>query len=80
MLHLAAKSPKQLGEGVDFLADQLERLTDEVVTLRREQRADRDRLILELETIKEFLLEAHPDMRGRFREVREGVRMEVSPE
>ncbi len=80
MLHLAAKSPKQLGEGVDFLTNQLDRLTDEVVTLRREQRADRDRLTLELETIKEYLLEAHPDMRGRFREVREGVRMEVSPE
>ena len=60
MPHLEAKSLKQLGEEVDFLSNQLDRLTDEVVKLRREHRADRDRQTLELETIKEFLLEAHP--------------------
>ena len=80
MPHLEAKSLKQLGEEVDFLSNQLEMLSDEVVRLRREHRADRDRQTLELETIKEFLLEAHPDMKGRFLEIREGVRLEVSPE
>ena len=80
MPHLQAKSLKQLGEEVDFLSNQLDRLTDEVVKLRREHRADRDRQTLELETIKEFLLEAHPEMRERFLEIREGVRLGVSPE
>ena len=80
MARLEAKSPKQLAEEVDFLSNQLERLTDEVVTLRREHRVERDRQTLELEVLKEFLLEAHPDMRERFLEIREGVRLEVSPE
>lgn len=80
MSHLEAKSLKQLAEEVDFLNNQLERLTDEVVRQRRENRADRDRLTLELEAIKEFLLEAHPELRSRFLEIREDVRLEISPE
>ena len=80
MSQLEAKSLKQLAEEVDFLNNQLERLTDEAVRLRREHRADRDRLTLELEAIKEFLLEAHPEMRDRFLEIREDVRLEISPE
>lgn len=80
MPHLQAKSPKQLSEEVDFLTNELERLTREVVTQRREHRADRDRLTLEIEAIKRFLIEAHPELEGRFEEIHEVVRLEFSPE
>jgi hypothetical protein len=35
---------------------------------------------IELETLKRFLLEAHPDLAGRFREIGNRVRQEYSPE
>ena len=80
MTYLEVKSSKQLSAEVDLLTRQLDRLTEEVVTLRREQRADRDRLVLELESIAGFLAEAHPELTGRFQELREQVRQEVNPE
>ena len=80
MSQLDVKSPKQLGTQVDLLTNQLERLGEEVVAMRREHRADLDRLVLELESIKEFMEEAHPELQGRYQELREQVRLEVSPE
>lgn len=80
MSHRQAKSSKQLSTEVDLLTDQLERLTDEVVRLRRERRADLDGLTLELASIKSFMTEAHPDLENRYQELREQVRLEVNPE
>ncbi len=73
-------SPKRLSTEVSLLIDQLERLTDEVVRLRREHRADVDGLNLELASIKGFISEAHPDLTSRFQELHEQVRLEVNPE
>lgn len=80
MSYQEAKSTKQLSAEIDLLTGQLDRLTEEVVTLRREKRADHDRLTLELAAIKWFLTEAHPDLQHRFQELSEHVRLEVNPE
>ena len=74
------KTPKHLDSEVDLLTTQLEQLTEEMVKLRRERRADYDRFTLELESIKQFLAEAHPELQSRFEELREEIRLEVNPE
>ena len=80
MSHREVKSSKQLSTEVDLLTDQLAWLTDEVVNLRREQRANLDGLTLELASIKGFITETHPDLADRFNELREQVRLELNPE
>ncbi len=80
MAYPEAKSTRQLGTEIDHLTGQLDRLTEEVVTLRREQRANLDCSNLELTTIKAFLAETHPDLQDRFRELSENVRLAVNPE
>ena len=77
---MEARSTKQVSAAIDLLIGQLDRLTEEVVTLRREKRVELDRVTLELASIKKFLAEAHPDLQNRFQELSEQVRLEVNPE
>lgn len=77
---MEARTSKQLNEEIDRLTSELERVSEALVALRREGRVERDRVAIELETLKRFLLEAHPDLAGRFREIGNRVRQEYSPE
>ena len=70
MSHRQVKSQKQLSTEVDLLADQLERLTDEVVRLRRDHRADVDGLTLELASIRSFITSGEPrSLSSQFQEL-----------
>lgn len=75
-----ALSAKKLSEQIDLVSGELERLSEEMVGLRRNQRADHDRLVLEIEAIKLFLRETHPELRSRLTALHEQARRELVPE
>jgi hypothetical protein len=69
-----------LADRVDLQGKEIATLTDDVLDLRRLHRADLDRLLLELEAIKMFLAERHPDFWPRFAELRGQAFREIPPE
>ena len=77
---MEAKTIRQLSEEVDMLNHQASVLSDELIGLRREHRGDLDRIALELEILRRFLLDTHPERKSRFQEIDEEVRRDVSPE
>jgi len=63
-----------------LLEEGLELLTNEVMNLKLDHRADIDGLKLEIETLKLFLAQIYPDFHERFQTLREKARLEISPE
>jgi hypothetical protein len=70
----------EIADRVDLLAREITTLTDEVLELRRLHRADLDRFLLELEAVKLFVAESHPDFWARFAELRGRALREIPPE
>ncbi len=73
MGHNKQKNEKLLDEELDLL-------TNEVMSLKLNNRTEMDALKLELETLKRFLVVAYPDFNERFQALKEQVILEVSPE
>ncbi len=63
-----------------LLDEELDLLTNEVMSLKLNNRTEMDALKLELETLKRFLVIAYPDFHERFQTLKEQVILEVSPE
>ncbi len=63
-----------------LLDNELDLLTNEVMSLKLNNRTEMDALKLELETLKRFLVIAYPDFHERFQALKEQVILEVSPE
>ncbi|MCI0660182.1 MAG: hypothetical protein L0220_03835 [Acidobacteria bacterium] len=63
-----------------LLEQELGTLGAEVADLKRTHRADLDLMRLELEALKLFLAEIHPEFDERFQVLREQVRTEINPE
>ena len=60
--------------------EELDLLTNEVMTLKLNSRTEIDALKLELETLKRFLVNTYPDFTERFQALKQTVILEVSPE
>ena len=69
-----------LADRVELQAKEIVTLTDEVLELCRLHRADLDRLLRELETVKLFVAESHPGFWARFTELRSRALCEIPPE
>lgn len=68
-------------EKIQLLEKELDSLTDEVLSLRRAHRADLDSLHLQIEAVKLFLAQHHPEgFEERFAELQEKANREISPE
>jgi hypothetical protein len=63
-----------------LLEQELGTLGTEVAELKRTHRADLDLMRLELEALKLFLAEIHPEFDEHFQVLREQVRAEINPE
>jgi hypothetical protein len=63
-----------------LLNQELESLATLVSNLELSHRADIDDLKLEIQTLKLFLAECHPEFDTRYALLKERVRLEVSPE
>jgi hypothetical protein len=67
-------------EKLELLDKELDTLTEEVLELRRGHRADLGGMRLEIEAIKLYVAERHPDFERRFSELRRQADREIAPE
>jgi hypothetical protein len=67
-------------EKLELLDKELDTLTEEVLELRRGHRADLGGMRLEIEAIKLYEAERHPDFERRFSELRRQADREIAPE